>query len=237
MIGGPPGTEGESAAVEVWLARPERMPDGLDAWLSPEERVRAARYRDAAASQGFIASRALLHRAAASIGGAVTWTRRGAPRIEHAGDVFVSASRTRGLVAIAVARGIRLGVDVERVRPGPAEGPLPASVLTAAEHELLDAPDQPDRRAAFFRFWARKESFAKALGIGVELPLSTVDVSWSADVGVARNRLGSYSIRDLDLGAEHVGAVATETPCDLRVHVLDDLEVPEADVALLSTGA
>ena len=65
----------------------------------------------------------------------------------------------------------------------------------------------------------------------------TLDVSWSADVGAAHSRLSSYSIRDLDLGAELVGAVATETPCDLRVHVLDDLTVPAAGVALLSTGA
>ena len=212
------GTRKGHPSVEVWVARPDQVSSVLeDRWLSAAERERASRYRVGAAADGFIASRVLLHIAASSAGGVVAWDRRGAPRLEHAADVFVSSSRTLGLVAVALGRGTRVGVDVERVHRGPAEGPLPAFVLTAAERDVLEAPGRSDREMMFFRLWTRKEAVAKAMGVGIGCRLQTIDVPWGGIVGVARHPLGSHAVCDLALGAGVVGAVATRTPCDVRV--------------------
>lgn len=200
------------------MARPDQVSSVLeDRWLSAAERERASRYRVRAAADGFTAARVLLHIAAASVGGVVAWSRHGAPRLEHAGDVFVSSSRTAGLVAVALGRGTRVGVDVERVQPGLAEGPLPALVLTAAEHDALEASGRSDREMMFLRLWTRKEAVAKAMGFGVGYRPQTIDAPWSCVGGVAHHPLGSHAVCDLALGAGVVGAVATRTPCDVRV--------------------
>lgn len=69
----------------------------------------------------------------------------------------------------------------------------------------------------FFRLWTRKEAVAKAMGFGIGYRLQTIDAPWSGVVGVARHPLGSHAVCDLALGAGVVGAVATRTPCDVRV--------------------
>lgn len=80
-------------------------------------------------------------------------------------------SHTRGLIALAVTRGRELGVDVENIATR-------AVSLDVAEHffsrtEVKDlacvAPDRQQDR--FFEYWTLKESYIKARGIGLSLPL------------------------------------------------------------------
>ncbi len=80
-------------------------------------------------------------------------------------------SHTRGLIAIAVTRGRELGIDVENIAAR-------AVSLEVAEHffsrtEVAElaciAPDRQHDR--FFEYWTLKESYIKARGMGLSLPL------------------------------------------------------------------
>ena len=81
-----------------------------------------------------------------------------------------NVSHTDGLVALAVIRGYRLGVDVERVTRVVTEG-VAARHFAAEEVRDLRALPAERQPAAFFEYWTLKEAYIKARGMGLALPL------------------------------------------------------------------
>ncbi|MGJ7605336.1 4'-phosphopantetheinyl transferase family protein [Variovorax sp. LT1R20] len=101
----------------------------------------------------------------------------GRPRIdgsalEETRGLDFNLSHTAGLIVLAIARDIELGVDVENIRR--------AAVLEAVDHFFapaeaaslgaLPADSQPHR---FFELWTLKESYIKARGMGLQIPLDS----------------------------------------------------------------
>lgn len=100
----------------------------------------------------------------------------GRPRLDGPGpDIDVSCSARGDLGLVAVADGLRIGVDVEAVSSwGPdvvAEGWLTPREVAAVQ--MLP----PERRAEeSTRLWTRKESILKAVGCGIAGDPGLVDV-------------------------------------------------------------
>jgi 4'-phosphopantetheinyl transferase len=172
--------------VHVWCARPEEL--GGDAegrrLLAPEELERAARYRFECHRRIAVATRVLL-RTVLSRYEAVPpgdWRfvvdEHGRPTIaEGGGSLRFSLSNTDGLVACAVARGVDLGVDVERLR---RRAPLEVAdrFFAPAEVAALRALPERARHRRFFDYWTLKESYIKARGLGLALPLEKFSISF-----------------------------------------------------------
>jgi 4'-phosphopantetheinyl transferase len=103
---------------------------------------------------------------------------QGKPRIvEPPLDLRFNLTHSEDTALLAVSVGRELGVDLERERPIEVL-PLSRRMLTDAERTVLGALPEHERTQAFFRCWARKESFAKALGSGLTLPLAQVRVGF-----------------------------------------------------------
>jgi 4'-phosphopantetheinyl transferase superfamily len=103
-----------------------------------------------------------------------------------------------------VARGRRVGVDVERVRRGTDVLAIAAGSLSAAERlEIESAPTDEGQREAFFRLWTRKEAYLKATGVGLAGGLDAV-----AGAG--------WTVRPLRAPAGYAAAVAGEGRFTLR---------------------
>ena len=81
-------------------------------------------------------------------------------------SVDFNLSHSGDLALIAVARGRRVGVDVERVRELAHAG-LAARVFTTNEAEVVASLDPGDQLKAFFRYWTCKEAYLKARGVGL----------------------------------------------------------------------
>jgi len=87
--------------------------------------------------------------------------------LSHAGDWVALAVGSPGDPAA-------LGCDIERARTRPlAEGLLRKS-MTSRECRRIAAARNP--WDAFLRRWVVKEAFAKALGLGLQIPFGEVDV-------------------------------------------------------------
>ena len=80
-------------------------------------------------------------------------------------------SHTRGLIALAVARGRELGVDVENIATRAVSLDVAERFFSPTEVAELScvAPDRQQDR--FFEYWTLKESYIKARGMGLSLPL------------------------------------------------------------------
>jgi 4'-phosphopantetheinyl transferase len=108
-------------------------------------------------------------------------TQRGKPQIVDASmDVRFNLSHAgeRALLAIALQRDV--GIDIEEERPIEVFE-LAERFFSPSEVEALRAVQAPQRAAAFFRCWTRKEAFVKALGEGMFFPLNGFDVSVDDD--------------------------------------------------------
>jgi 4'-phosphopantetheinyl transferase len=81
--------------------------------------------------------------------------------------IRLSLSHTRGLVACAVAVDVPVGTDVERVDHGSEIDELVSVVLSPAERSAFRRLPAGARAERFFVLWTLKESYLKALGIGL----------------------------------------------------------------------
>lgn len=89
---------------------------------------------------------------------------------EECGLCF-NISHTRGLIALGVTLHRELGVDVENVRAREVSIEIADRFFAKSEvAELATVP--PERRQdRFFEYWTFKESYIKARGMGLSLPL------------------------------------------------------------------
>lgn len=80
-------------------------------------------------------------------------------------------SHTRGLVAVAVTCGYRIGVDVEWLGPLPAPDVADA-IFSPDEHRAWSAlPTETERHARLLTLWTLKEACVKASGAGLTYPV------------------------------------------------------------------
>lgn len=167
------------ADVHLWWAFLDLATDGSGgppACLSADERARAAGIASERRRRRWSAARAALRRTLAPYVGllperlAFGRDRRGRPflrdrpGVPSVGGLCFSLAHSADLALIAVGREVRLGVDVELVRPLVASGPLVRRVFTPAERAAVEAAPAADRPREILLRWVAKEARLKALG-------------------------------------------------------------------------
>lgn len=78
-------------------------------------------------------------------------------------DIRFSISHSGHMVVCAISRGIRTGIDVERIKPVKLEL-MKFYFDPDSWQEIIHAPDP---HAAFYRHWTMREAVIKASGIGL----------------------------------------------------------------------
>lgn len=126
-------------------------------------------------------------------------------------------SHADGLALYAVARGRRLGVDIERVRADVADERVAEQFFAPGEVAALRAFSESMRPLAFFNCWTRKEAYIKARGEGLSLRLDQFEVSLAPGEPAALLRTSGdpqestrWSLRALDTDPGYVAALAVE---------------------------
>ncbi len=80
-------------------------------------------------------------------------------------------SHTRGLIALAVSRDRDVGVDVEHLSVREVSLGIAHRFFSATEVRDLASVPENGRQDRFFEYWTFKESYIKARGMGLSLPL------------------------------------------------------------------
>jgi 4'-phosphopantetheinyl transferase len=96
----------------------------------------------------------------------------GKPFLHDAGLSF-NLSHTRGLVGCAIGEGAPLGLDVESTNRLLDMESI-AGCFSPGETAALDRCDDDTRRLRLLELWTLKESFVKALGTGLAMPLDSM---------------------------------------------------------------
>jgi 4'-phosphopantetheinyl transferase len=181
VIDTPPLRPGD---CHVWWTTPDqRWPGDL---IAPQERQRHDELRRPEDRQRFLAgaalSRLLLGAHCGTLPEDLTIDRtcvrcgqpHGKPRLlDPASDLEYSVSHAGERIAVAIARGGPVGVDVESLQRIPDVETLAPHVLSAPERAAEKHQDVDD----FLRYWARKEAVLKATGDGLRAPMAELTIS------------------------------------------------------------
>jgi 4'-phosphopantetheinyl transferase len=181
--------------------------------LSGDERRRAETYRADEDRIRFVAARAALRTILSELGALPPSAWRfganefGKPHIapeQNPLDLRFSVSHSGTLVALAVATGADVGIDVEALSRGAEILPVAARFFAPAEQEELAATPPAERPRRAVELWTAKEALLKSRGTGLHATLAAaslhgvpvhrwlVDSTWLAaliNVGRASARL------------------------------------------------
>lgn len=166
--------------VHVWHVDLRRKADTLEPLLSEDEVERADRFRFERDRRRYVVGRGLvrtllgryLRRDPAGL--VFRYGRYGRPELPTL-SFNVSHSGETALVAVALDGDV--GVDVEQLRPEPAEEEVAERFFSRREVEALRSLRRVEQPSAFLACWTRKEAFVKALGDGLSLALDSFDVT------------------------------------------------------------
>ena len=86
-------------------------------------------------------------------------------------------AHSEDVALLAVGRGRRIGVDLERIRDERDTDEIAERFFSRDEVRALRALAPDQRRKAFFSCWTRKEAYVKARGDGLSMPLSSFSMS------------------------------------------------------------
>jgi len=175
--------------AHVWRAsldQDAKVIANLAALLSQDEYQRAARYHLPIHRDRFIAGRGILRKiisAYLSIPPAelqFTYNEYGKPAVsddQNDRALNFNLSHSAELALYAVTRGRAVGIDIEYIREDFATLEIAEHFFSKDEVQSLKAAPTSQRAEAFFNCWSRKESYIKAIGMGVSFPLDGFTVS------------------------------------------------------------
>jgi 4'-phosphopantetheinyl transferase len=98
--------------------------------------------------------------------------------------ISFNISHTRSLVVLGITCERALGVDTEDVHARNAELGIADHYFAADEVAQLRATPRESQQARFFEYWTLKESYIKARGLGLSLPLEQFAFDLSRPRGV-----------------------------------------------------
>jgi 4'-phosphopantetheinyl transferase len=223
------------AALDLWrasLAPSDAELARVAGSVSAEERSRAARFRLERDRRRFLAARGTLrHILAAYLATAPArldfrYGAQGKPFLVDHPELQFNLSHAADVLLVGVARGLRLGVDVEQTIPERVMDEVVGTVSSEPELGFLQALQPAARPEYFSRLWTRKEAYIKADGRGMSLDLKRIDVLSvpgvlrMAEHASAWRPCRPWTVRDLELGPGLAGAVVAEG-ADWRVTELE----------------
>jgi len=227
----------DTRVVYVWHARVADLlsrgdgtvPRAIDL-LRPAEHERYERFRHDADRHMFLVGRLMARAAVADALGVAprdwAWREgpRGRPEVDRADcPVSFNLAHSAGLVVCALSPLGPVGVDVEHRGRTPIDRAL--IERCCADDEAADVEAHGDDwRDRFLKYWTLKESYLKAVGLGVSVHLPDVRFHLDGDARPAfRGSLaGADTGWTFDLrpaAPSHYVAVATSTPDGARPRV------------------
>jgi 4'-phosphopantetheinyl transferase len=186
----------EPGQIHLWMTffgeiRDTWLLQRYDRLLAPEEREQQRRFQFEIDRRRYLVTRALVRTvlsqyvAVAPHEWAFAANAYGKPEIVNADprarQIAFNISHTRSLILLGITSNGVVGVDVENCRA--REAPLKIAnqffePKELAELRALPTAQQHDR---FFEYWTLKESYIKARGIGLSIPLDWFGFQFSGE--------------------------------------------------------
>jgi 4'-phosphopantetheinyl transferase len=187
--------------------------DELWTLLDESERARAERYRFDGDRRRSIVARGMLRR---MLGARLERDPRalrfvtgphGKPALAN-GELEFNGSHSGDRVALAIAEGTPVGIDIEELKPRVTElSSLARRYFASDEAREVEHARPDDALRTFFSIWTAKEAVVKALGGGLSIDLSSFSVLPLTSGEHAVTHLHEWHVQPLDGGELYRAAV------------------------------
>ena len=220
------------AADVTPLADPELYSLAYTA-ATPARREKADRYRFAKDRQLSLGAEALLRHAlrCAGFDTASIDFDYGAEKKPYlkSGGIFFNLSHSEEWAVCAIGE-CELGCDVEKIAP--IDLKLARRFLPEEAEDIYAQPTEAEKLDLFYRYWTLKESFMKATGLGMQLPLDAFRIVRGETISVIQ------SVDDRDYGFREFSdlpgykcALCRAGDCGgAQLHILDLKEILQSEV-------
>ena len=182
-------------SIHLWCANPadalvESTAEACASLLSEDERIRWKRFRFDRQQREFLTTRALVRTALSRYFPLApeAWrfklNRYGKPDIDPDRGLQFNLSNSPALVVCLIARQAAVGVDVEPIARAEKIVEVAREVfspLEMAEFQQLQGRERLDRAVSL---WTLKESYIKARGMGLSLPLKKFSFLFGGPEGI-----------------------------------------------------
>ena len=181
--------------LHLWCVYPDDLlaegaTEACEALLNQEEQARWQRLRFERHRRESLATRALARTALSHYHPipprewSFTANAHGKPVAKPECGLRFNLSNSVGLVVCLVAHQAEVGVDVEAFTRAPEILKLAPEVFSPAEQAQLSALRGVDKLDRALSLWTLKESYIKARGLGLSLPLKKFSFLFGGDEGV-----------------------------------------------------
>jgi len=212
--------------IHVWRAdlnQPIAQIERLAQLLSPDEQQRAKRFYFERDRNHFIAGRGILR---TILGRYLNqpphqiqfdYSPRGKPTLATSNPnqtLGFNLSHSQGLALYALSSTLKLGIDLEYLRPMPDAEKLAQRFFTPREYTAIQTLAGDQQQLAFFNGWTRKEAYLKATGDGlaklseIEVSLMPEEAAKLLSIAGDSNAASHWSLFPLIPASDYVAAVA-----------------------------
>ena len=137
----------------------------------------------------------------------------GKPYLKEYPLIHFNISHCMGLAVLAIGDCV-VGIDAECVRP--YREPLLKRVLSDAELRQMEEAGESEREELFFRFWTLKESYVKAVGCGITVPLQDISFQIGKNGEIACEKTG-WSFRQWKLAEKYIVSACVAGEGEIRL--------------------
>lgn len=119
------------------------------------------------------------------------------------GDIDFNISHSGAVVVCAIARGIKVGIDIEKIIPLDVEDYLEVS-MNKIQQDMIQDSSNPLH--SFYTLWTLKESILKGDGRGLNIPLKSVVIDNQLSIGTFQEN--KWYLRKINIEEEYMSHIA-----------------------------
>jgi 4'-phosphopantetheinyl transferase len=131
-------------------------------------------------------------------------------------SIQFNVSHSHELAVYAITHDRKIGIDLEHIRLIEKRDRLAQRFFSVRENEIFCRLPESNKSDVFFHYWTCKEAYVKAVGVGLSLPTSTIEVALEPDqsyllsVAGDRHEASQWTLKHFVPEPNYIAALAVE---------------------------
>jgi 4'-phosphopantetheinyl transferase len=199
-------------------------------FLSPDEKIRAERFRFPEHQRRFVAARGILRELLSNYLElspeqiVFEYSDRGKPKLPKSFNpqqLQFNLSHSQEMAVYCFTLNRRIGIDLEYLKPLTDAEAIASRFFATTEKEFIASAPQEEKQQIFFQLWTAKEAYLKATGEGLAGSLAEIEIILNKERIISSFKLQgsttatkSWSLFKFIPDNNYIGTVAVENLSD-----------------------